>query len=146
MKRVDVVSAFIQDEKGNILLVKNVKEDSFYWGLPGGAVEKGETLEEAVIREVKEETGFHIAVSGLHSIREMFFEKKGHHALIITFFAEIIGGHINISDPDNEIGEVRWVDYQTAKELMPSLFERLRIDSDHKKTLAFYDFEGKSIT
>ncbi|XOQ13420.1 MAG: NUDIX hydrolase [Shouchella clausii] len=142
MKRIDVASALINDENGNILLVKNIKGDSFYWGPPGGAVEKGETLEQAVIREVREETGFNIEVMGLNSIREVFFTEKEHHALIVTFFAKIIDGQINIIDPDNEILEVKWVDYQTAKELMPLLFETLRIDSDNNKTLAFYEFEG----
>lgn len=137
-----MASALINDENGNILLVKNIKGDSFYWGPPGGAVEKGETLEQAVIREVREETGFNIEVMGLNSIREVFFTEKEHHALIVTFFAKIIDGQINIIDPDNEILEVKWVDYQTAKELMPLLFETLRIDSDNNKTLAFYEFEG----
>ena len=51
MKRVDVESAIIYDTEENILAVKNVKG---YWELPGGAVEKGEHLHQAVIREVNE--------------------------------------------------------------------------------------------
>ncbi|MFD0770253.1 NUDIX hydrolase [Bacillus sp. CGMCC 1.60114] len=142
MERVNVVSALIHDDNGNILIVKNIKGDSFYWGLPGGAVEGEETLEQAVIREVKEETGFKIVVTGLSSIREMFFEERDHHALIITFHAKIIEGEININDPDNDIIEVRWADSEMVKELMPSLYERLKINSDINKTLAFYAFEG----
>lgn len=86
MKRIDVASALIHDENRNILLVKNVKGDSFYWSPPGGAVEKDETLEQAVIREVREETGFESKVTGMHSVRKVFFSEKGYHALIITFF------------------------------------------------------------
>ncbi|MGG2091692.1 NUDIX hydrolase [Bacillus sp. S13(2024)] len=142
MKRVNVVSAFIQDDDGNILIVKNIKGDSFYWSLPGGAVEGEETLEQAVIREVKEETGFNIVVTGLSSVREVFFEERGHHALIITFHTKIIDGEININDPDHDIVEVRWANSETVKEIMPSLFERLKINSDSNKTLAFYAFEG----
>ncbi|CAG9614670.1 NADH pyrophosphatase [Bacillus rhizoplanae] len=142
MKRVNVVSAFIQDGNDNILIVKNIKSDSFYWSLPGGAVEGEETLEQAVIREVKEETGFNIVVTGLSSVREVFFEERGHHALIITFHAKIIDGEININDPDNDIVEVRWANSETVRELMPSLYERLKINSDINKTLAFYAFEG----
>ncbi|MGF9964281.1 NUDIX hydrolase [Bacillus rhizoplanae] len=142
MERVNVVSALIHDDNGNILIVKNIKGDSFYWGLPGGAVEGEETLEQAVIREVKEETGFKIVVTGLSSIREMFFEERGHHALIITFDAKIIEGEININDPDDDIIEVRWADSEMVKELMPSLYKRLKINSDINKTLAFYAFEG----
>ncbi|MGG0186531.1 NUDIX domain-containing protein [Bacillus rhizoplanae] len=142
MERVNVVSALIYDDNENILIVKNIKGDSFYWSLPGGAVEGEETLEQAIIREVKEETGFNVVVTGLSSVREMFFEERGHHALIITFHAKIIDGEININDPDNDIVEVRWANSESVKELMPSLFERLKINSDSNKTLAFYAFEG----
>lgn len=137
-----MVSALIYDDNENILIVKNIKGDSFYWSLPGGAVEGEETLEQAIIREVKEETGFNVVVTGLSSVREMFFEERGHHALIITFHAKIIDGEININDPDNDIVEVRWANSESVKELMPSLFERLKINSDSNKTLAFYAFEG----
>lgn len=142
MKRVDVVSALIQDKNGNILLVKNHKGDSFYWGLPGGAVEEGETLEQAVIREVQEETGYTIAISRLHSVREKFFTAAGHHALFVTFLGNVTGGEININDPDNDIVEVIWASREMAEKLMPSLFHRLRIDSDADKSLAFYAYEG----
>lgn len=142
MERVNVVSALIYDDNENILIVKNIKGDSFYWSLPGGAVEGEETLEQAIIREVKEETGFNVVVTGLSSVREMFFEERGHHALIITFHAKIIDGEININDPDNDIVEVRWANSERVNELMPSLYERLKINSDINKTLAFYAFEG----
>ncbi|MGG0240989.1 NUDIX hydrolase [Bacillus rhizoplanae] len=142
MERVNVVSALIYDDNENILIVKNIKGDSFYWSLPGGAVEGEETLEQAIIREVKEETGFKIVITGLSSVREMFFEERDHHALIITFHAKIIDGEININDPDNDIIEVKWADSEMVNELMPSLYERLKINSDINKTLAFYAFEG----
>ena len=146
MKRIDVVSALIYDDQGNILLVKNRKGNSFYWGLPGGGVESGETLEEAVVREVREETGFTIEVAGLSSLREVFLDKKNHHALLITFFAKIIGGEININDPDHEIEEVKWVDIENARELMAHLFEMLRINPETYKLPAFYEFEGTRVT
>lgn len=55
MERVDVAYAliYLEDEK-KILMVNNVGSG---WSLPGGAVEPGETLEQAVVREAKEETG-----------------------------------------------------------------------------------------
>lgn len=142
MERVNVVSALIYDSNENILIVKNRRGDSFYWTLPGGAVEGEETLEQAVIREVKEETGYNIEVDRLHSVREMLFEERGHHALIITFYAKIIDGEININDPDNDIVEVRWANSENVKEFMPYLYENLKINSDSNKTPAFYVFEG----
>ncbi|WLP58339.1 NUDIX hydrolase [Bacillus pumilus] len=136
MKRVDVVSVIINDEAENILMVKNVKG---YWGLPGGAVEKGEHLHQAVIREVKEETGYICKVNELHSVREAFFQDKKHHALIITFFAEIIGGEMNILDSDHDIEEVKWVSSQTFQKLNPKLYHMLKLN---QQTQAFYDFDG----
>ncbi|UUD41512.1 NUDIX hydrolase [Bacillus pumilus] len=136
MKRVDVVSAIIYDVKENILMVKNVKG---YWELPGGAVEKGEHLQQAVIREVIEETGYVVKINELHSIREAFFQDKMHHALIVTFFAEIIGGQMNILDPDHDIEEVKWVSAQAAQKLNPKLFSMLKLK---QQTHAFYEFEG----
>ncbi|WP_325098840.1 NUDIX hydrolase [Bacillus atrophaeus] len=56
----------IYDEEENMLMVKNVKG---YWELPGGTVEKGEHLQQAVVREVKEETGYVCKVNELHSVR-----------------------------------------------------------------------------
>nr|WP_244520335.1 NUDIX hydrolase [Fictibacillus solisalsi] len=63
MKRVDVVYVLLFDEMSEtILMVKNYGDKSSYYTLPGGAAEDGETLKEAAIREVKEETGLEIDV------------------------------------------------------------------------------------
>jgi 8-oxo-dGTP diphosphatase len=138
LKRSNVVYALITDEDGKLLVVKNVKGD---WDFPGGTVEEGETLEEAIIREVKEETGFNIAITGLHSLREAFFDQRACHTLIITFYAKIVDGEISIQDPDHDITEVKWVDIQTAWELMPFYLEKLKIHALTKGASAFYAFE-----
>lgn len=53
MKRVDVAYVLLFDEQEkNVLMVKNKGMKSSYYTLPGGTVERGETLEEAAIREV----------------------------------------------------------------------------------------------
>jgi mutator protein MutT len=54
------------DESGRVLLQK--RGDSNKWGFPGGAIELGETPEEAAIRELKEETGLDVTIDSLIGI------------------------------------------------------------------------------
>lgn len=54
------------DERGRVLLQK--RGDSGNWGFPGGAIELGETPENAAIRELKEETGLDVVVNSLIGI------------------------------------------------------------------------------
>ncbi|MFC0189379.1 NUDIX hydrolase [Fictibacillus aquaticus] len=118
MKRVDVAYTVLVDETSEkVLMVKNRGEDGSYFTLPGGAVEKGETLQEAAIREAREETGLSVEVGGLLNICEAFFEKRGHHAVFFTFVGKVTGGHIHISMPD-EIEEVVWMDMTEAKKFI----------------------------
>ena len=59
---VRVCAALIRD--GAILMVRHVHDGRDYWTLPGGAVETGETLEQAVLREMQEETNLSARVVG----------------------------------------------------------------------------------
>src|SRR5699024_10986018 len=111
MIRVDVATGLIR-EQGKVLMVNNkVGRGS----LAGGAVEKGETLEQAMIREVREETGLTVVMEHIVSVNEAFFKERGHHALFITFKAKVINGSFSVQYED-EIEEIKWVDYETANE------------------------------
>ncbi|PGL58290.1 NUDIX hydrolase [Bacillus cereus] len=112
MKKVNVTYALLYDESHEkLLMVKNKGKNGSYYTLPGGAVKFGETLEEAAIREVKEETGLDIHVKGICSISEAFFEERGHHAIFFNFLGEIIGGEICISRPK----EIIWMELHKAE-------------------------------
>lgn len=54
------VAAIIQDDGGSILLQR--RSDNGLWGLPGGSVEIGESVRDAIVREVREETGLTVEV------------------------------------------------------------------------------------
>ncbi|WHY73855.1 NUDIX hydrolase [Fictibacillus enclensis] len=119
MKRVDVVYVLLFDETSEkILMVKNFGDESSYYTLPGGAVEEGETLEEAAIREMKEETGLEIDVRNVFGISEQFFEARGHHVVFFVFTGKITGGKIEIQFPD-EIEEVLWMPVEMAETFIP---------------------------
>ncbi|HET7656664.1 MAG TPA: NUDIX hydrolase [Bacillales bacterium] len=118
MKRVDVAYAFIYDEgKNAVLLVKNLRGDSYDFTLPGGAAEEGETLAEAAVREAKEETGYDIEVNGIAVIAEGLFTKKQHHTVFHTFYATISGGEMKVTRPE-EIADVFWAELKRADELL----------------------------
>lgn len=96
-------------ENGKILLVERAGEPlRGWWSLPGGGVETGETLEEAVRREVREETG--LEVDGL-SILEIFERimrdeegKAEYHYVLIDYICRPVGGLLNAGDDAGQVG------------------------------------------
>jgi len=115
MKRVDAAYVLLYDKSGeNILMVKNRGEKSSYYTLPGGTVEQGETLQQAAIREVKEETGLEVELDGILTVSEAFFEESGHHTIFFTFRGRIVDGEIKILFPE-EIEEITWLKPQIAE-------------------------------
>lgn len=115
MKRVDVVYALIMHE-GKVLMVQNKRHNN--WSLPGGGVEKGETLEQAMIREVYEETGLNVEVGHLVAVNEAFRKREGNHVLFFTFLANVIGGQLEIQDTGG-IAEVEWKEIEEVNRLAP---------------------------
>lgn len=116
MDRVDVVYGLIVDNETECVLMVN--NEGAGWTLPGGAVEKGETLHEGLIREVYEETGLTVEAGELLAVNEAFRPDRGHHVLFFTFIAYVKGGRISIQFPE-EILEVKWVEMKTANSLLP---------------------------
>jgi ADP-ribose pyrophosphatase YjhB (NUDIX family) len=90
------------DERSRVLLIKE-NYDRRRWGLPGGAVELGETPAEAAIREVAEETGLTVGLDGLIALYYLRTQRRG---LRFIFAGSILGGAHRV--PSAEIAEVRW--------------------------------------
>ncbi|MDG0949714.1 NUDIX hydrolase [Bacillus paranthracis] len=93
--QVRVTGILIEDEK--VLLVKQ-KVANRNWSLPGGRAENGETLEEAMIREMREETGLEVNIQKLLYVCDKPDERPS--LLHITFLLERIEGEITL--PSNE--------------------------------------------
>jgi 8-oxo-dGTP diphosphatase len=104
-----VSAAIFRD--GKVLLVRRAGQPSMgLWTLPGGRVEVGETLLDAVQREVMEETTLTIAVIGLAGYREVILAEavgdRGRHFVILPFAARYVAGDVTLND---ELGDARWV-------------------------------------
>ncbi|AMO86680.1 RNA pyrophosphohydrolase [Solibacillus isronensis B3W22] len=97
-----------------VLMIRTI--DSNSWSIPSGGVEVGETLEEACIREVAEETGYEVKiVKELHTKKTIIKEYK---VTTQYFLCEITGGDIQYKDPDEEIEEISWMNRNEISKLI----------------------------
>jgi ADP-ribose pyrophosphatase YjhB (NUDIX family) len=123
------VSAFVQDGNGRVLMIRRTDNDLY--AIPGGQLEPGETLTQAVAREVKEETGIDVTVVGLIGIYSNpnhvieYDDGEVRQEFSACFRAHPIGGKLLTS---NESSEVHWFEPHELAELNvhPSIQLRIR--------------------
>jgi len=136
------VGAVIEDGAGRILLVKHIPERGGFWQgkwiCPGGELESGETIEEGIKREVKEETQLEIdLIAPLHPFDRIVRsnDKVTLHVIYIDYLARVTGGKLK---PGSDIGQAIWVE----KERIPQIWEELHDDT--KKLLQIAKIIGVS--
>lgn len=91
------IACMVWNDKNQILLVKNHTRG---WEFPGGYVDQGESLKTAAVREVKEESGIDIQLTGFYGIDQNVADST----CIVIFEGKAIGGKLTHSDENQEAG------------------------------------------
>lgn len=135
------VLCLIQD-RTKILLQNRVKKDWQGYTLPGGHVETGESFVDAVIREIKEETGLNIINPKLAGVKQ--FPIDGGRYLVLLFKATEFSGEVISSDE----GKMEWIEYSQLSEVeaVDDLEELLNVINDSNLTEFQYLVEGDKWT
>jgi 8-oxo-dGTP pyrophosphatase MutT (NUDIX family) len=125
---VVAASAVVADDHGRILL--QCRRDNGLWALPGGGMELTDSLPGTAVREVKEETGLDVGITGLvgtytdpkHIIA--YTDGEVRRQFNVCFTARITGGRLEISD---ESTELRFVPVEEIDRLPMHHTQRLRL-------------------
>jgi mutator protein MutT len=107
------VGALIFDPQGRTLLIRTHKWGD-RWGIPGGKIDEGETMEAALVREVKEETGLDASdvrfVMAIDSVFSPEFYKRS-HMVLLNFTCRTPGGTVTLNE---EAQDHAWVELREA--------------------------------
>ncbi|MGW4527061.1 NUDIX hydrolase [Amycolatopsis sp. NPDC004378] len=133
------VSAYIQDDEGRILMIRRTDNDLY--SIPGGQLEVGETLAQAAVREVCEETGIECEITGVIGL----YSNPGHviayddgevrQEFSICFRANATAGELRTS---SESKEVLWVAPSELNNLKIHQSIRLRLQHAMDNQSAVY--------
>ena len=124
------VAALVTNEKGEILLVNSPWRG---WEYPGGLIEPGETFQQALHREVREESGVEIEITGFVGI----CKNVERNIVNIDFTARYIGGKLRTSE---ESTEVVWATPEQAMEMITFPLTKKRLKnmlSDREEAVLF---------
>lgn len=113
------VAGLVTNNKGDILLVKSPRRG---WEYPGGMLEPGETFQDALVREIKEEAGIDVEITGFVGLCKNI-EKD---VVNIDFICKAVDGQLTTSD---ESTEVMWVNKENALSMITFPLTRKRLSN-----------------
>lgn len=97
-----ISQGFVIKDNMVLMVLQHVQRGEIVWNFPGGGIHKGESPENACIREIREETGYEV------KIKELIYKESNK----FTYLAEIVGGEMFIdknSKDNDDIIDVSWV-------------------------------------
>lgn len=114
MKTIRVVAAVIRDKDKIFATARGYGEFKGGWEFPGGKIEEGETPQEALVREIKEELEAEIEVDQL--IDTIEYDYPNFHLSMDCFWCEVIGGQLKLLEAEaarwltkDELYDVQWL-------------------------------------
>ena len=114
LKYIRVVAAVIRDDERIFATARGYGEYKGWWEFPGGKIEKGETPQQALVREIKEELTADIKVGEL--IHTIEYDYPEFHLSMDCFWAEVTGGQLVLKEAEaarwlgkNELDSVKWL-------------------------------------
>lgn len=95
--------------QGKVLLVRrNFPPNEGMWSIPGGRVELGEGVEEAAVREIREETGLTVEVERLLDVQTLLQrDAEGaieYHYILVDYLARVLGGRVRLNLESSDYG------------------------------------------
>jgi 8-oxo-dGTP pyrophosphatase MutT (NUDIX family) len=125
-----VVLAELRSDAPVALVAHRSVRGSLQWTLPKGAQEPGETVEQAALREVREETGLQVELVGPLDTIDYWFvwapERTRYHKFVHYFLMRAVGG--DFSEHDNEMEDAAWFDVAQARAQLAFANERRLLD------------------
>ncbi|UCG95024.1 MAG: NUDIX hydrolase [archaeon] len=95
----------IAERDGKIVIItRGIEPHKGKLANPGGHVDYGETIENAAVREMKEETGLDIRLKGILGVYSDPERDPRRHTITVAFLAEVIGGKLEAGDDAREVG------------------------------------------
>lgn len=111
MKTIEVVAAVIKHDNKIFTSRRNYGEFENMWEFPGGKIEEGETREEALIREIKEELELNIEVNKYLTTVE--YDYPNFHLIMHCFMCTVIGGELRL----NVHNDAKWTTLEELDKL-----------------------------
>jgi 8-oxo-dGTP diphosphatase len=106
------VGVILVDSDGLVFLAKRgpkAKNERGLWEFPGGSVEFGETLANALKREMREEYGIEIEVGALLDVADHILPAEGQHWVSPTYLGKLVSGEPAIQEPE-KCSAIGWFD------------------------------------